>query len=285
MTVAIGIKYPWGELNRLIPPDIEVSESIILASDSRFSRKLSTGFVPSSDSGTKLFQLGNDCAAVYAGDCSIAEKCLDELRHNLPNGNSYVSTPSQIIAQKIFKDVFQHQIAVRKLDADDAPTYIIIGACNKNRRAELYIFRYNTGFTPETINNPEAIGFEETVSAFKGMFEPEIHKRVGEELTLRDKYPQIPMASMNPLPIKDAHIAMLVTGMLNKIIESGSDSTIGGDIQCAILNATGVSFPKIAYTTDLRNEGPGWIRVTAKRDELITVTGISGVFGSYSFMD
>lgn len=285
MTIAIGAKYPWGELNRLPPPDSKISEAIVLASDSRFSRKLSHSYVPTSDSGTKLFQLGNDAVAVYAGNSNAVEHCLDELRWRLSRQNRPNSNTSKRIAQETFQDVYRHQIALMRLNPDEAPLYIIIGACNKKGKAELYRFRYNTGFIPEAINGLEAIGFEETVSVFKGLLENELHKQVEDELSLRYRYPQIPMASMVPMPIKDGHVAILITGILNKIIESDSDTTIGGMVQCALINTEGVSFPTISYTTDPTNEGPGWTRATASPNELTTVTGISGVFGCYDLSD
>lgn len=285
MTIAVGIKYPWGELNRLMPAGIDVSEAIILATDSRFSKRLADWYTPAAESGTKLVQLGSDCAAVYAGDCNIAERCLDELRYNLPKETNYISPRSQMIAQKTFRNVFKYQTAVRKLDPDEAPIYIFIGACNENGIAELYIFKYNTDFAPEPISIPEAVGFKETVGVFKGLFRSEIRKRVEDELALRNKYPQISMVSVTPLPILDAQVAMLVTGILSKIIEPDSHVTIGGDVQCAIITSAGVSFPNISYAPDGTDEGPGRTRVTANPDELITVTGMSGIFGSYSMGD
>jgi len=83
MTIAVAAKYPWGVLKELIPQGIVVPETIILISDSRFSRKIPTGYDKLSDSGTKLFQLGSDVACVYAGVCVLGEKCVDELRFGL----------------------------------------------------------------------------------------------------------------------------------------------------------------------------------------------------------
>ena len=83
MTIAVAAKYPWGVLKQLIPQGVSIPEAIILVSDSRFSRKIPTGRDTLSDSGTKIFQLGNDVACVYAGVCVVAEKCIDELRFEL----------------------------------------------------------------------------------------------------------------------------------------------------------------------------------------------------------
>ena len=102
MTIAIGAKYPWGDLNRLPPSGSKIPEAVILASDSRFSRKLGSGFIPSLDIGTKLFQLGGDVVAVYAGISAIVEECLDELRWRLSRQGKSNPTRSKRIAQETF---------------------------------------------------------------------------------------------------------------------------------------------------------------------------------------
>jgi len=285
MTIAVGAKYPWGDLKRLPPPGSNIPEAVILASDSRISQKLSGHFVPKSDSGTKLIQLGNDAAAVYAGFSKAGELCLDELRCKLSKQDNPNSARSRKIAQETFQKVYRHQIASMKLRPDDAPLYIILGACNKRGQAELYRFRYNAGFIPESITGLKAIGWENTVSVFNELLQNELQKQVEKELSLRRKYPQVPMASCVPMPVKDAHVAILIAAILNKVIESGSDTTIGGMIQCVLITTEGVSFPGISSTTDPSNEGPGWTRVTASPNELRTETGIPGIFGCYHLSD
>ncbi len=82
------------------------------------------------------------------------------------------------------------------------------------------------------------------------------------------------------------HVAILVSSRISSIIESGCDKTMGGMVQCALITAEECSFlPEISYTTDPSNEGPGWTRITARPDELRTVTVTSGTFGSYDISD
>jgi len=75
---------------------------------------------------------------------------------------------------------------------------------------------------------------------------------------------------------------MLVTAILDRIIEANSDATIGGMIQCAVITSKGVILPEISYSPDPTNEGPGWTRATARPCELIRVTNVSGRFGLHS---
>ncbi len=281
MTIAVGVKYPWGDLSRLPPPNSKIPEAVILASDSRFSKKQPDGYVPVLDIGTKLFQLGRDAAAVYAGISKVGEECFGELRWQLSQQNVLKSTHSKEIAQKTFRTVYKHQLALMKLEPGDAPLYILIGACNKRGQAELCSFNYATDFNPEPLAIPKALGWPDTVDRFKKLLREELNKNVEEQLSLRHRYPQVPMASWVPMPIKAEEVAILIISILSRIIESGSDKTIGGKLQCALINAEGVSLPEISYSPDPTNEGPGWTRATVNPHGLTTVTGISGIFGSY----
>lgn len=281
MTLAIGAKYPWGDLNKLPPIGTKISEAVILVSDSRFSGKLSSGYVTLSDSGMKLFP-GKDFAAVYAGISKVGELCLDELKWRLSKQKPSYSARSREIAQKTFQSVYRHQIASLKLSPDDAPLYILIGACDKRGQAELYLFEYCTGFIPEPITGLKALGWQNTARKFYNILENELQKRVEDELSLRTRYPQVPMASWVPMPIKAEEVAILISAILNSLIESGSDTTIGGPVQCALITTTGVILPDISYSIAPAKPHPKWTRVTAKPEELKTVTG---KFGAYNLSD
>lgn len=282
MTLAIGAKYPWDELNKLLPPNSNLPEAVILASDSRFSRKLPCGYVPSSNIGTKLFKLGRDAGAVYAGISEVGEKCLDELRWKLSRQRTPNSRQSRELAKRTFQDVYKHYLATERLKPDDAPLYILIGTCDTRGQAELYRFSYAANFNPEPITGLKALGWPDTVSRFDNLLKNELQKKVEGELSLRRRYPQIPIATWVPMPIKADHVAILMVASLNNIIESGSDKTVGGMVQCAVITSEGISLPEISSTTNGTNKGPGWTRVTARPEELITVTGM---FSFYNLSD
>ena len=139
MTVAVGAKYPWGDLCRLPPPESNISEAVILASDSRFSRKSGSSYTTVSDVGTKLFPLGKDFAAVYAGISAIGELCLDELRWKLSKETSPNSLRSRRIAEQTFRAIYRHKLASARLRAEENPLYILLGACTNTGSAELYL--------------------------------------------------------------------------------------------------------------------------------------------------
>lgn len=285
MTIAVGAKYPWGSLNKLPPPDTKIPEAVILASDGRFSEKQGVDYIPKLDVGTKIFQLAGDAAAVYAGISKIGEECVDELRCRLSKRQTPSSTNSKITAQEVFREVYKHNLALMKVRPDDAPLYLLIGACSKSGQAELYKASYASDFKLEPLADLNIIAWPETKNSFYSLFSDELNKKVEDEISQRQRYPQVPMASWIPMPIKAEEVAIVIAAILSRVIESGSDNTIGGMVQCAVITREGVSFPEISYTTDPTNEGPGWTRATAKQSELRTNTGISGLLGFYHLSD
>jgi 20S proteasome alpha/beta subunit len=285
MTIAVGAKYPWGNLNRLPPTGIKIPEAIILASDSRFSRVESGDHILISDVGAKLFPLGNDCAVVYAGISAIGELCFDELRWRLAKESNPNSIHSKSIAEKTFNSVYRQQVASMKLKPEDAPLYILIGACNKHGQAELYKASYASNFRLEPVSGLNVVAWEDTRKSFDNFLSDELDKQVEEELSLRKRFPEIPMASLTPMPIDAQQVAILIVASISRAIEKGMDTTIGGMVQCAVITTEGVVFPEISYTSNGTNKGPGWTRETANRDELQSVTGLLELFSFYHLSD
>jgi len=281
MTVAVAAKYPWGALKELIPQGIVIPEAIILISDSRFSRKIPTGYEKHSDSGTKLFQLGNDVACVYAGDCDIGEKCVAELRFKLSRQRNPNSTTSLRITQDTLNGVYSLEVAKRGLNPNESPLYLLIGVCNKQGMAELYRFSYSENFQPVSIEGYDILGWPETAARFGDLLSSKLKEDVENELSLRKKHPQIPIAQLCPMPIKDGNVALIMTAILSNVVEEGSDPTVGGKIQSAMVTMEGVSYQNASYSRNPINPNPEWTRATPDYANLMTITGISGTIGVY----
>jgi len=281
MTIAVAAKYPWGVLRKLIPQGIVIPEAIILISDSRFSRKIPTGYDKFSDSGTKLFQLGNDVACVYAGVCELGEKCVDELRFKLSRQRNPNSANSRKIAQDTLNSVYRHEVARRGLNPNESPLYLLVGVCNRQGTAELYRFSYSENFKPVWIEGYDILGWRETRARFRDLLSSKLKEDVESELSLRKKHPQIPMAQWIPMPIPDGKVALIMTAILSNVVEEGSDATVGGQIQSAMVTMKGVSYHGASYSRNPTNPHPEWTRVTADYTNLETITGISGTIGVY----
>lgn len=280
MTLAVGAKYPWGELNELLAPTAEPPNAIILASDSRWTCR--SGAVPYRDVGTKLFRIGKHVGAVYAGGSQVGEECLDELRRQLRRQKKPGSQLGRDLAQKAFRGVYRTYLASKKWSPDECPLYILIGACSTLGEAELCLFECQDDFVAKPVEGIRAIGMSSAVEQFYSILKSELKKQVQRELSLRHRRPQIPIAHLIPMSIEPHHVAIFITSSLHNIVESQFDETIGGKVQCAVITAEGISLPKISYTPDPTNEGPGFTRVTPRPDELRTLTE---TFGCYDISD
>lgn len=285
MTIAVGAKYPWGSLNRLLPSGFKIPEAVILASDGRISIKQGSDYTPLRDVGTKVFQLGRDAVAVYAGISEVGEKCIDEIRRRLSEQNNPNSVKSRKIAQEVFQTVYKNNLALTKVSPDDAPLYFLIGACNKRGQAELYKASYDSDFRLKPVSGLNVVAWPDTKKSFISFLSGELNKKVGKELSLRKRFPQIPIASWVPMPIKTEHVAIIIVAILSRIIETGMDQFIGGKVQYAIVTNEGVTFREVSSTPNGTNKGPGWTRATANQKELKSVTGISGLFSFYHLSD
>ncbi len=252
-----------------------------MISDSRFSRKIPTGYQKHSDSGTKLFQLGNEVACVYAGDCEIGEKCVNELRFKLSRQRHPNSTDSLKLTQDTLNSVYNREVAKRGLNPNESPLYSLIGVCNKQGMAELYRFSYSENFQPVSIEGYDILGWPETAARFGDMLSSKLKEDVENELSLRKKHPQIPIAQLCPMPIKDGNVALIMTAILSNVVEEGSDPTVGGKIQSAMVTMEGVSYQNASYSRNPINASPEWTRATPDYANLTTITGISGTIGVY----
>jgi hypothetical protein len=280
MTLAVGAKYPWGELKKLLTTAGKSPNAIILASDSRWT--YGSAVVPYEDIGTKLFRIGRNAGAVYAGDSQVGEECIDELRCQLHSQREPSSQFGRNLAHKTFRRVYKTYVGSRKWCPDKCPLYILIGACSTLGEAELCLFEYKDDFVPKPVESIKAIGMDDAVREFYRILENELERQVQRELSLRHRLHEKHIADLAPMPIEPHHVAIFVTSSLCSIVKSQLDVTIGGRVQCAVITAEGISLPKISFTPDPTNEGPGFTRVTPRPDELKTLTRI---FGCYDIGD
>jgi len=285
MTIALGSRYPWRSFSRILPPGTFMRESVILMSDSRICRKESNGYVKDSDVGAKVFVLNEDTAAAYAGTCRVGELCIESIRTKLPSRSEQILSSIWGIAQKTFHETYTTNI---RLSPAEAPLYILIGTCNKQGQSQLFHFSYYDNFTPEEVTGLKIVAWPETKDQFENLLNNEVEKRLGGAnwyRRSRQHEPEVPPASWLPVIEFEAEKAtMLMTAMLKSVIDSASDETIGGMVQCILINSKGLSFPGISYSEDPGKQMADWYRVTAEPHELKTITPISGVLGSYSII-
>jgi len=282
MTLAIGIKYPVKQLNRLLKQGSVTPEAIVLASDSRWTYP--DGHYK--DYGTKLFQLGDDTGAVYAGSSALGELCLTGLRNTFRNQKLRCSF-FQEIAQQTFKEVYNQYS--KEIPYSKRVLYILLGICKPSGEAELYRFRFDTDFEPERLTEIQTIGCREPRMIFEKSLKHELDRQVRKELSSRRRHRE-DLAYLNKLglkisiPITPYHIAMIAGCSLNTIVESGVSIRVGGKLQCAVITKEdGFHLLSLAHTIDPTNKGPGFTKATIQQSKL--ETAIPGLFGCYSLND
>lgn len=283
MTLSIGIKYPVKQLNRLLEQGDVTAEAIVLASDSRWTYP--NGHCE--DYGTKLFQLGSDAGAVYAGKSALGELCLTGLRNRLKAQQVPRSSYFQKIAQQTFQEVYK-QVS-KGIPQSERVLYMLLGVCESSGKAELYQFRFDIDFEPERVKGIQAIGCQPPVMIFRKTLKHELNRRVREELSVRRRHRE-DLAYLNklgfrvPIPITPYDIAMIAGYSLNTIVGSNVSKFVGGKLQCAVITKEdGFQLLSLHYTIDPTNEGPGFTRATIQQSKLETV--IPGTFGCYSLND
>ena len=76
MTLAIGVRYPYGRLGQALAnlPKARLPEAVVLMSDSRWT--YSEPQRRFEDVGTKVFTLDNSTAITYSGDVCAGEHCV-----------------------------------------------------------------------------------------------------------------------------------------------------------------------------------------------------------------
>jgi len=279
VTIAVGVKYPFGKLLDLYTGGGELPEAIILATDSRWTLRYPSGRVRHEDVAAKLFSIDSHTVVAYAGHSDLGESCLGELQRRLWAREPTPQGPGRLVAQETFRRVYKSYVASKKpLPHGELPLYVLIGSCGHLGQAELCLFQYCNGFEPQPLEDPYAIGWPEPVKRFHAFLDSLIEVGVAKELSIRERHPDLPIAELAPMPIKPDDIAIMVAASLNDVLKAGVDDTVGGRIQCAVITAEGTSLPGLSYTTDPTNEGPGWTRATARAGEIKSRTGILGCY-------
>ncbi len=190
MTLAIGVKYPYGRLQQAIAslPGAHLPHAIILMSDSRWT--YSKPGLKYEDIGTKVFTLDNSTAITFSGDVRAGEHCVTELRNKLKNRNvKYINI------NKTFQRIYRYH---KRRDPKTSRLMFLMGKYLKSGETRLVYFE-SPKFEHIFVEGIKGIGDE---SAFHELF-----KKVG---------PQINDLSMytGKTEADTMKIAMLLAGVL-----------------------------------------------------------------------
>lgn len=279
MTLAVGIPYPVKGMAELAEPGWVPSRSIILATDSRWTWQFPDGHTEVEDRGSKMFKVHERTIAVYAGESKLGEQCLGELRWSFRTGRLPTSKLGRDNARDVFSHVYKTRCASRGRQSTSPALYFVLGTCTPTGQTELCYFSYEDGFAPQVVTTYKAIGWTEAVRHFDSLFKSYLDIALDRERQLQERFPNVvgSFYSLNN-QICPMEIAMFAAGAIREIIDNGLDYTVGGHVQCAIVNPSSIDLPTFKYTTDPTNEGPGWTRATVNPGELKTLTNALGIY-------
>lgn len=269
MTLAVAAKYPWGVFSELIKMGAQVSQAVILASDSRWT--YGNRNIPYEDIGTKVFKLGKDCGAVYAGDAKAGEHSIKELFNKLARRKTPNFQRSLVLAENTFYRVYQYHKKQRDKQKRIYPLYVLVGICDTLGQASLIYFSSKNNFKPVFLTGVYGVGIEEARVEFEKEFKQEIGLMVRTKL---DKLLKMPPSVRNlalKIETNAGDIAIPLVAKLEEFITVDKYKGIGGKIQCAMITKDGFQPLDIFKTTDPTNEGKGWTPATAKPEELTTI--------------
>jgi len=246
MTIAIGVKYPCGRLQRALAslPQAHLPEAIVFVTDSRWT--YSSPSVYFEDIGTKLFGLTNNAAIVYTGDVASAEHCISELKRKLQN-----SALRKINVSETFQHVYKHHLKNRS--SLKHPLIFLMGVYLKTEQANLIYFE-SPAFKPVFLEGVQGIGemvaVNEVIEKVNRHINELIEGNIGDHTT---------------------KLGILIASIVNdQAILNPKYSTIAGPIQFAIVGKDGITTGELSWTKDPTGATDIWHRATARKGELTT---------------
>lgn len=250
MTLALGVKYPYGRLRQALESlqHAHLQEAVILMSDSRWT--FSEPQARFEDVGTKIFKLDRSTALAYAGDVKTGEHCVKELEKKFKKLEN--NKIKYIDINGTFKRVYKYH---KKRDPNTFRLLFLMGKYLKSGKVKLIYFE-----------SPD----------FKCVFVNGI-KGIGDELAYKEVFkiisPKIDDVSMYTGDTqKDTmKVAMLFSDvMYNIVIKNVEYGKVGGPIQFVIIDKSGVNTAELSWTTDGTGKSDVWHRITARSDEITT---------------
>lgn len=267
MTLAIGAKYPWGDLRRLSVFEKNMPKAVLLITDSRWTKYYPNNQREFENVGTKTFPLTPDSAIVYSGDVISAEHCISQLKKSLQRLKSKNFKTSLYTSQQTFLRTYEHHRKTRK--SKIFPLMFLIGTCDESNNTSL-IYLSSPKFKPIFIEGMYGIGVREAFQDLDEVVSKRITEEVEKEFDIRKRYPILQKLGAQ-VQTRAEHVGMfIVAAMQEVILKEGQYPTIGSPIQFAIVNKDGVRMPEISWTTDGTGKTDTWHRTTSRPEEITT---------------
>lgn len=216
MTLAVAAVFPWQAVLDSMSSEILTTlqhlglpkQAILFAADSRWTY---TNDGSHEDGGVKLFGLGANAIAIYAGNVAAGERSIIALEKHFSDKPPKTETETYERMRDVLRGIWsQHH-------HDGGGLYLLIGSSWFDGSCALMQFRHDIDFEPERVSGVQAIGSQRAIDYFLDELN-EMTRRVASG----------PSPEVNPEGWV-GRIAVLV----NNCAERGVDDTVGGQVLCA----------------------------------------------------
>lgn len=215
MTIVAACRFPWGKMRALAEGTGGTEEALIFASDTRHTYR--TGVI---DVAAKIFPfVQSNVLIAYSGEAELAETCIELIGERTVLGGETSSDDVGRLAQGILSDRWPTR-RVR-----DMQLIMFIGICNAQGAADLLKLGSESEFAPLSLYGAHAIGQSKACDTFLQRLDRSVEKRYERGAVVAE-----PRAW-----------ATIIGGALFETIEAQPEnSTVGGKVQCYILDSKGI---------------------------------------------
>lgn len=250
MTLAIAVQYPFGRLREALESlsktfSYQYEEAIIFLTDSRWT-------YPDhyEDDAIKLHDIDVSTVMAYSGTANIAEHCIENLRTRINSGHKKRSNVISTIRRT-------YDFHKRDNDAKSKPTdklYFLMGL-HMQTGGTVLLQMESPDFKARYIRGIAGIGDRAAYEEVKKIVVPKLNN----------------ISNFNRTEKHYFTIACNVADAMRVLaIENSRFKTVGGLIQCWVLDRKGIHEHSLCYTEGPKGKRGHWHRATVKRDELTT---------------
>lgn len=227
MTVVAACRFPWGNMRALAEATGGAEEALIFASDTRHTYPSP---YPAVDTATKIFPfIQSNILTAYTGEAGLGETCMEIIGERVLTDGLTTSEQVGRLAQEVLADKWPTRVV------SNMQLIVVIGLCDPAGHADLIKLGSENSFVPLSLYGAHAIGEPTPCQSFLARLDRSLDERHERGAVVAE-----PRAW-----------ATIVGGALYETIEAQPpDASVGGKIQCFILDAKGIHGWGVSRTRD-----------------------------------
>ena len=226
MTVIAACRFPWGKMRSISDATGGSEEALIFAADTRHTY---AGLKPV-DKALKIFPFPQaNMLIAYCGEAGLAESCMEQTGERVVSERPNTTEDIGRVAQEVAVTWWP------KRRVPNMQLIMMIGLFGNDGAPDLLKLGSESGFVPLSVYGPHAIGEADACETFLARIDRSLEDRFERGAVVAE-----PRAW-----------ATIVGGALFETIEGQPvDSTVGGKVQCYILDKDGIHGWGISRTRD-----------------------------------